>query len=153
MLCSCLVNVKSNIGTIRTSEQNVYLGYTDGLLLHGLVDASSVMFTNTVEFIYSAWWMKANHASKKLIHELLPMQQRPPSASTRAPASNCHSPLSWGETCWWNSFVLPQLGHKIEFHHLSCVHERWFIGRYPHILILLYILVQHLASIVYEENS
>jgi len=32
-------------------KQNIYLGYTDGLLLHGFMNTGSVMFTNTVEFI------------------------------------------------------------------------------------------------------
>ena len=50
------LTLETTLHTIPTREQNVYLGYTDGLLLHGFMDASSVMFTNTVEFIYSDGW-------------------------------------------------------------------------------------------------
>lgn len=75
----------------------------------------------------------------------LPMQQRPPSASTRAPASNCHSPLSWGEK------VVKFLCHcTIAGDIAICPVYMKDDGCYPHTCMHI---SQHLASIGYVENS
>ncbi len=57
------------------------------------VPESSLTLATLIVCCSMASWMEVLSCSRMLLNSS--MQQRPPSARTRAPASNCHSPPSW----------------------------------------------------------